>query len=199
MVELNRAIPRRVVLCIKTYLDDIRSLDESVWKELPFPEPASFSDGRVGYFLLAEAGFPYLAYALFGDDKPRDEKEEALYYTRDITVDIGKVLFNLPFRFYDFTIYWPKVLEVAGNEVQRFLEWAEKLTLGDVEAMLDWLEELERQQRVEPEIYYDPDEECLKSIKNLAELMRWLLDERTRQYVTLVATVNPRLDEPGVD
>jgi len=178
----------------------VLTLDESIRRELPFPEQAFFSDGRVGYFLLAEAGFPYLAYQLFSDDKPRDEKERRLYYNRVITAHIEKVLrHKFPFRFYSFSIWWVKLLDVAGDEVQRFIEWAEKLTLGDVEAMLEKLEELEKQQRVEPEIIYNSPEWCLKNLKIMAALLRWALDERTREDVSLVVTINPRLDEPGVD
>ncbi|MEM4563539.1 MAG: hypothetical protein QXI55_06405 [Thermofilum sp.] len=83
--------------------------------------------------------------------------------------------------------------------MRRFFELAERLTLEEVKAMLDKLEELEKQQRVKPEIIYDSPEWCLKNLKSMDALLRWALDERTRQYVTLVATVNPRLDEPGVD
>ncbi|MEM2293875.1 MAG: hypothetical protein QXX41_11425, partial [Nitrososphaerota archaeon] len=78
-------------------------------------------------------------------------------------------------------------------------EWAEKLTLEEVKAMLEKLEELEKQQRVEPEIIYNSPEWCLKNLKNMAALLRWFIDERTREDVSLVVTINPRIDEPGVD
>jgi len=199
MVELKRGIPKKVVLYVSAPVDYVLTLDESVRRELPFPAPASFEDGRVGYFLFAEAGFPYLAYALFSMDETCDEKERRLYYSRLITADIEDVLRSkFPYFFYIFTVRPFSLLDAAGDEVQRFYEWAERLTLGDVEAMLDKLEELEKQQRVEPEIIYDSPEWCLRSVRNTAALLRWALDERTRFDVSLRVTVSPRRDEPHV-
>ena len=200
MVELKRGIPKKILLDVTASVRYVLTLDESVRRELPPPEGASFEDGRVGYFILAEAGSPYLAYALFSHDKPRDEKERRLYYSRLITADIEDVLRSkFPYFFYIFTVRPFSLLDAAGDEVQRFIEWAERLTLEEVKAMLDKLEELEEQQRVEPEIIYDSPEWCLRSIRNTAALLRWALDERTREDVSLVVTINPRLDEPGVD
>ncbi|MEM4029647.1 MAG: hypothetical protein QXO02_07125 [Thermofilaceae archaeon] len=199
MVELKRGIPKKVVLYVSASVRYVLTLDESIRRELPFPGQVSFEDGRVGYFLLAEAGFPYLAYALFSHDKPRDERERRLFYDRLITADIEDVLRSkFPYFFYIFTVRPFSLLDAAGDEVQRFYEWAEKLTLEEVKAMLDKLEELEKQQRVKPEIIYDSPEWCLRSIKNLAALLRWALDERTRFNVSLEVTVSPRRDEPHV-
>ncbi|MEM1868112.1 MAG: hypothetical protein QXI55_06400 [Thermofilum sp.] len=50
-------------------------------------DSASFYDGRVGYFILAEAGFPHLAYALFSLDEPCDERESTLYSIRTLIID----------------------------------------------------------------------------------------------------------------
>jgi len=198
MVELERGIERRVILDISMDVDEIRLLDESVWKDLPFPEQASFPDGRVGYFILTEAGFPYLAYALFSEDEPRDEKERSLLEIRSIWVNITTLLYKKPLRHYTFT-YWRPLTYHLEDEMRRFIEWAEKLTLEDVKAMLDKLEELEKQQKPTPEIDYPSDEGCLKSIKNLAALLCWLLDERTKHSSILKIGVAPRIDEPGAD
>ncbi|MEM4539764.1 MAG: hypothetical protein QXF02_06335, partial [Candidatus Korarchaeota archaeon] len=143
MVELERGIFRRVILDVATTLHSIKMLDESVWKELPLPEEASFPDGRVAYFILAEAGFPYLAYALFSNDKPRDEKEIILREIRDICTSITTLLYKKPLRFYTF-YYTESLRDYLEDEVRRFVKWAEKLTLEEVEAMLDKLEELEK-------------------------------------------------------
>ena len=180
----------------------VLTLDESIRRELPFPEQAFFSDGRVGYFLLAEAGFPYLAYQLFSDDKPRDEKEKTLYYNRVITADIHDVLKEkFPYRYYDFSYNWERVRLNAPkevlDEVQRFYEWAEKLTLEEVKAMLEKLEELEEQQRVKPEIIYNSPEWCLRNLRIIAALLRWFMDERTGINVVLKVNISRRSDEPG--
>ncbi|MEM1930144.1 MAG: hypothetical protein QXH81_09260, partial [Thermofilaceae archaeon] len=105
MVELKRGIPKKVLPYVSAPVDYVLTLDESIRRELPFPGHVSFSDGRVGYFLLAEAGFPYLAYALFSHDKPRDERERRLFYDRLITADIKHVLRSkFPYFFYIFII-----------------------------------------------------------------------------------------------
>ncbi|MEM3964505.1 MAG: hypothetical protein QW584_02135, partial [Thermofilaceae archaeon] len=83
--------------------------------------------------------------------------------------------------------------------VRRYIEWAEKLTLEEVEAMLDKLEELAEQRKLEPKLLPDSAKGCLESLKNVALQLRWLLDESTRDHVILRVTVWPRVDEPGVD
>ncbi|MEM2677533.1 MAG: hypothetical protein QXU62_02725 [Thermofilaceae archaeon] len=107
MVELERGIFRKVVLDVATTLHSIKMLEKK-GLELPLPEEASFPDGRVAYFILAEAGFPYLAYALFSDDKPRDEKERILREIRSIRIRISTLLYRKPLRFYIF--YYKKSL-----------------------------------------------------------------------------------------
>jgi len=204
MVELQRGIYRRVAIGLWAPVEKILEFEGEVKKgRLPLTAQAIFDDGRVGYFLLAEAGFPYLAYALFSDDKPRDEKEKTLYYNRVITADIHDVLKEkFPYRYYDFSYNWERVRLNAPKEVldemQRFIEWAEKLTLEEVKAMLEKLEELEKQQRVEPEIIYNSPEWCLRNLRIIAALLRWFIDERTGINVVLVVGVCRRIGEPGV-
>ncbi|MEM1522887.1 MAG: hypothetical protein QXU69_07665 [Thermofilaceae archaeon] len=205
MVELQRGIYRSVAIRLWAPVEKILEFEEEVKKgRLPLTAQVIFDDGRVGYFLLTEAGFPYLAYALFSDDKPRDEGEKALYRHRVITADIHDVLKEkFPYRYYDFSYNWERVRLNAPKEVldemQRFIEWAEKLTLEDVEVMLDKLVKLEEQQRVEPEIIYNSPEWCLRNLRIIAALLRWFIDERTREDVVLVVGVCRRIGEPGVD
>ncbi|MEM0495261.1 MAG: hypothetical protein QXU72_08385 [Thermofilum sp.] len=197
MVELERGIFRRVILDVATTLHSIKMLEKK-GLELPLPEEASFPDGRVAYFILAEAGFPYLAYALFSNDKPRDEKEIILREIRDICTSITTLLYKKPLRFYTF-YYGVSLRDYLEDEMRCFIEWAEKLTLEEVEAMLDKLEELEKQRRLKPRIDYPSAKGCLESLKNVALQLRWLLDERTDYHVALAIEVAPRIDEPGVD
>ncbi|MEM4004127.1 MAG: hypothetical protein QXM43_00660, partial [Desulfurococcaceae archaeon] len=83
MVELQRGIYRRVAIRLWAPVEKILEFEGEVKKgRLPLTAQAIFDDGRVGYFLLAEAGFPNLAYALFSHDKPRDEGEGVLYRHR---------------------------------------------------------------------------------------------------------------------
>ncbi|MEM0376856.1 MAG: hypothetical protein QXI90_03690 [Thermofilum sp.] len=198
MVELKRGIYRRVVLDLSIDIDELRMLDEAVWKELPFPKQASFPDGRVAYFILAEAGLPYLAYALFSEDEPRDEKERILRGKRSVCTSITTLLYKKPLRFYTFS-YWHSLHEELEDEMRRYIEWAEGLTLEEVGAMLDKLEELEKQQKLKPRIDYPSAEWCLESLKKVAAMLRWLLDERANYHVLLKVGVAPRVDEPGVD
>ncbi|MEM4444596.1 MAG: hypothetical protein QXJ21_04420 [Thermofilum sp.] len=198
MVELERGIYRRVILSIWAPLYTIESCEKLGW-ELPFPDQASFEDGRVGYFLLAEAGFPYLAYALFSEDEPRDGKEDGLRYMRTIIAPFGTLQHEgWPHRFYSFSYSFSLGFDL-GDEVRRYIEWAERLTLEEVEAMLGKLLELAEQRKLEPELLPDPAEACLESLKNVALQLRWLLDESTRDHVILRVTVWPRVDEPGVE
>ncbi|MEM3974846.1 MAG: hypothetical protein QW320_10805, partial [Ignisphaera sp.] len=101
-------------------------------------------------------------------------------------------------RFYAF-YYTESLRDDLEDEMRRFVEWAEKLTLEEVEAMLDKLEGLEKQRRLKPRIDYPSAKECLESLKNVALQLRWLLDERTDYHVALGISVAPRIDEPGVD
>ncbi|MEM4666806.1 MAG: hypothetical protein QW498_05895 [Thermofilum sp.] len=197
MVELERGIFRRVILDVATTLHSIKMLEKK-GLELPLPEEASFPDGRVAYFILAEAGFPYLAYALFSDDKPRDEKEEGVRMLRTYCIHAIMLLRRRRRRFYAF-YYTESLRDDLEDEMRRFVEWAEKLTLEEVEAMLDKLEGLEKQRRLKPRIDYPSAKECLESLKNVALQLRWLLDERTDYHVALAIEVAPRIDEPGVD
>ncbi|MEM4005751.1 MAG: hypothetical protein QXM43_08995, partial [Desulfurococcaceae archaeon] len=52
-------------------------------------------------------------------------------------------LYKKPLRFYTF-YYTESLRDYLEDEMRRFVEWAEKLTLEEVEAMLDKLEELEK-------------------------------------------------------
>ncbi|MEM3974888.1 MAG: hypothetical protein QW320_11020 [Ignisphaera sp.] len=204
MVELQRGVYRRVAIGLWAPVEKILEFEGEVKKgRLPLTAQAIFDDGRVGYFLLAEAGFPYLAYALFSHDKPRDEGEGVLYRHRLIISEIHDVLLKkeFPYRYYSFFYTWERVRLNAPKEVldemQRFLEWAEGLTLEEVEAMLEKLEELEKQQRVEPEIIYNSPEWCLRNLRIIAALLRWFMDERTGINVVLKVNISRRSDEPG--
>ncbi|MEM2410034.1 MAG: hypothetical protein QXL64_05120 [Thermofilaceae archaeon] len=200
MVELERGIYRRVILSIWAPLHSLKNCEKLGWELPPFPDQASFEDGRVGYFLLAEAGFPYLAYALFSEDEPRDEKEDGLRYMRTIITPFGTLQHEgWPHRFYSFSYNFSLGFDL-GDEMRRYIEWAEKLTLGDVEAMLEKLEELAEQLKLEPELLPMSAEWCLESLKNTAHQLRWLLEEHIIGVGgRLVVKVWPRVDEPGVE
>ncbi|MEM4679849.1 MAG: hypothetical protein QXL98_02795 [Thermofilaceae archaeon] len=210
MVELKRGIFRRVILDISIDVDEIRMLDESVWKELPFPKQASFPDGRVAYFILAEAGFPYLAYALFSMGEPRDRKEALLLRIRYAFDLIDRLKGGeRPLEFHGFA-YDIRLILYFGGEVRRCVEWAERLTLEEVKVMLRRLLKLAKQREFEPGLMIDPvllfhpddysieglARGCLESLRNLAALLRWLLDERTRDACVLEVSVTRRVGVP---
>ncbi|MEM0216823.1 MAG: hypothetical protein QW394_10215 [Thermofilaceae archaeon] len=198
MVELKRGVEKRVAVSIDFTANEIRGLIKWLGCDVAIPEAARFSDGRVGYFILTEAGSPYLAYALFSMDEPRDEKERLLLGRRSVSTFMDILLERkaLP-RVHSFLYNYINIADLVEDEMRHYVEWAERLTLEDVKAMLEKLEELERQQRVEPEIVVPPEEYLLEELKKLAGTLRWFLDEQTRAYGSLVVSFLPRLDEPG--
>jgi len=206
MVELERGIYRRVELSVWVPLDSLRECERLGIKLPPFPDSAIFEDGRVGYFLLAEAGFPYLAYALFSMDEPRDRKEALLLRIRYAFDLIDRLKGReRPLEFHGFAYDIGLVLYFE-DEVRRCVEWAERLTLEEVKAMLKRLLELARERELEPGLLIDPEllfypdhysvedlaRGYLVSLKNLAALLRWLLSE---WFGVLRVTVLPRIDE----
>lgn len=84
MVEVERGVYKRVGFSLWATLSTYEYLRREGLLKLPVPEGASSADGRVGYFLLAEAGFPYLAYALFSLSDPRDKAELPSWSPRTI-------------------------------------------------------------------------------------------------------------------